>query len=101
MLLQEWDMQTALEIRAEEAYRKGKADMEAKAKAEINRIETERDQAYTKLDQIAAEFAAYKAKYGPQLPHWFPPVAGVVEFVAAGQTMWGGIEYEWGLLLYV
>ena len=56
MLLQEWNTQTAIEVRAEEAYRQAKAE----DKEEIDRITTERD-------FLAAELTAYKTKYGQQL----------------------------------
>ena len=53
MLLQEWDLQTALDVRAEEAYEKAKEEYEA----EIDKITGERD-------HILAKLSAYEAKYG-------------------------------------
>ena len=53
MLLQEWNLQTALEVRAEDAYEKAKKEY----KEEIDRISSERD-------RILAKLSAYEAKYG-------------------------------------
>jgi hypothetical protein len=59
MLITEWDTQTAIEVRAEEAYRKAKAE----DRAEIERVTNEKDRMANEINRILAEFAAYKAKH--------------------------------------